>query len=248
MNSNDFEQCEEVLMEVYLRTPEDKMEIPRNYVETNDEEAFPGACWQVTIVDACYFGREGMKEAMHNHPAVVRVVAKETLTEVLSMLVAHPGMISPPSSLVLRLPKPAQEALQVLLQLGRCRMARFTRVVVVSNAALNIVRQALTHIEMCSSVRVIGPRCSLSMLYQTAIPTMSEIGNIDEVLYREPHNVLSQRERDVLSNTLHGMPIYMQARQARVSAKTIYSQRTRALLKLGVPDVLTLLRQFKPVF
>lgn len=60
-----------------------------------------------------HFGRVGMKEAMHNHPAVAQVVARETLTEVLSMLVAHPEMTSPPSSLVLRLPKPAQEALPV---------------------------------------------------------------------------------------------------------------------------------------
>lgn len=65
-----------------------------------------------------HFGRVGMKEAIHNHPAVARVVAREALTEVLSMLVAHPEMTSPSSSLVLRLPKPAQQVLPVLLHLG----------------------------------------------------------------------------------------------------------------------------------
>lgn len=208
----------------------------------------PCAQWQVTVVDACCYGRKGMKAALQRHPCVARVVTTEMLTGVLSMLtVCSPPAVSLPSTLVLRLPMLAQEALFALLQLGDLPVARYARVVVMSNVAPDAVRRVLTAVGVNGSVRIVDARCTLPTLCRTVISTMGEIGSSDEVLYCEPYNLLSQRERYVLGKTLREMSIYTQARQAHVSAKTIYTQRACALLKLGVPDILSLLRQFVPL-
>ncbi|WP_017891215.1 hypothetical protein [Serratia sp. S4] len=160
---------------------------------------------------------------------------------------SSPSAISLPSTLVLRLPMLAQEALSALLQLGDLPVARYERVVVMSNVAPDVVRRVLTLVGMNGSVRIMDARCTLATLNRTVISTMGEIDGSDEVFYCEPSNLLSQQERYVLGKTLREISIYTQARQAHVSAKTIYSQRARALLKLGVPDILSLLRQFVPL-
>ncbi|WP_447878771.1 helix-turn-helix transcriptional regulator [Serratia fonticola] len=206
------------------------------------KNAPPGVGWQVTVVDACCYGRKGMKAALQRHPCVVRVVTTEMLTGALSM-----QAVCSPSALVLRLPMLAQEALSALLQLGDIPVARYARVVVMSNVAPDVVHRVLTPIGVNSSVWIVDARCTLSTLCRAVISTMGEIDGSDEVLYCEPYNLLSQRERYVLGKTLREISIYTQARQAHVSAKTIYTQRARALLKLGAPDILGLLRQFVPL-
>ncbi len=207
----------------------------------------PDARWQITVVDACCYGRAGMKAALQSDPCVARVVAREALAEMLSMLAVCPGAATSPSGLVLRLPMRAQEALSVLLQLRELHMARYTRVVVMSNVAPDIVRRVLAHLGVNGEARVVDARCTLPVLCRTAISSIGEIDGSDEAFYCEPHNLLSHRERYVLGKTLREISIYNQARQAQLSAKTIYTHRARALLKLGAPDVLTLLRQFTPV-
>ncbi|WP_413504372.1 hypothetical protein [Serratia grimesii] len=207
----------------------------------------PDPRWQITVVDACCYGREGMNAALQRHSCVAGVVTREALTDVLSMLSVFPRAAPSPSSLVVRLPMLAQDALSVLLQLADLPAACYTRVVVMSNVAPDVVRRVLAHIGVNEAVRIVDARCTLPTLCRTVISTTGEVGDSDEILSCEAHNLLSPRERYVLSKTLREMSIYTQARQAQVSAKTIYTQRARALLKLGVPDVLTLLRQFVPV-
>lgn len=225
-----------------------RVTIRRNCWVQRGKDAPPGARWQVTVVDACCYGRKGMRAALQCHPCVARVVTTEMLTGVSSMLtVCSPSAVSLPSTLVLRLPMLAQEALSALLQLGDLPVARYARVVVMSNVAPDVVRRVLTPVGVNGSVRIVNARCTLPTLCRTVISTMGEIDSSDEVLYCEPYNLLSQRERYVLGRTLREMSIYTQARQAHVSAKTIYTLRARALLKLGAPDILSLLRQFVPL-
>ncbi|MGK8665319.1 hypothetical protein [Serratia marcescens] len=131
----------------------------------------------------------------------------------------------------------------MLLQLGDLPAARYSRIVVMSSVAPDVTFRVLANIGIHCAVRVVDMRSTPSVLCEAILSPLSGVGDVPP---GESCTPLSPIERRVLRRTLHEMSIYTQARQAQVSAKTIYTQRAQALLKLGVPDVLTLLRQFLP--
>ncbi|HID8455193.1 hypothetical protein ACTVKH_18735 [Serratia marcescens] len=131
----------------------------------------------------------------------------------------------------------------MLLQLGEFPAARYSRIVVMSPAAPDVVFRVLVNVGVHCAVRIVDVRSTPSVLCEAILSPLS--GEAD-VPPGESGVLLSPIERRVLHRTLREVSIYTQARQAQVSAKTIYTQRAQALLKLGVPDVLTLLRQFSP--
>lgn len=210
------------------------------------------ARWQVTIVDACCYGRIGMKEALNSHPDIADIQVAETLNGALSRLASNPLRASSPfSCLVLKLSMTAPVALTALLQLGELSFARYSRVVVMSYASPDTVCRVLESIGVNSTVRVVDARCTcLTLCGAIVAPSTPECvlpaHRKGECRPSEVHPPLSQRERHTLGKTLREMSVYTQARQSQVSAKTVYTQRARALMKLGVPDLLTLLRQFTP--
>ncbi|WP_427192680.1 hypothetical protein [Serratia marcescens] len=199
--------------------------------------------WDITVVDVCCYGRAGIKAVLQKHLGVIRVVTTEALDGPLSLFAARSLTASPLSCLVLRLPQQAPAALSMLLQLGDLSAARYSRIVVMSSVAPDVVFRMLANIGINCAVRIVDVRSSPSVLCEAVLSPLSGTG---EILPGESGTLLSPIERRVLRRTLHEMSIYTQARQAQVSAKTIYTQRAQALLKLGVPDVLTLLRQFLP--
>ncbi|EKN5096066.1 hypothetical protein DYG65_21810 [Yersinia enterocolitica] len=95
-------------------------------------------------------------------------------------------------------------------------------------------------------VQVVGIRCSLDTLRQMVLPPALMNGSTGDSWYGaripdEPHLQFSELERLALSQSLQAVPIYWLARCRAVSTKTIYTQRTHALLKLGVTHVRELL-------
>ncbi|MEX3136942.1 hypothetical protein [Serratia ureilytica] len=197
----------------------------------------------VTVVDACCYGRAGIKAVLQKYSSVTRVTTTEALDGPLSLFEAHSLTASPLSCLVLRLPQQAPVALSMLLQLGDLPAARYSRIVVMSPVAPDVVFRVLANIGINCAVRIVDVRSPPSVLCEAVLSPLNGAG---EMPPGESGTPLSPIERRVLRKTLHEMSIYTQARQAQVSAKTIYTQRAQALLKLGAPDVLTLLRQFLP--
>lgn len=210
--------------------------------------------WQVTLVDACGFGREGLRAALYQHflsSGHVEVTVAATLAlPGLAILMGEKASSVKPRCLVLRLPESSGEALHLLLQLGALPAGHYARVVVLSAVAPERVRRVLISAGLTGQICLVNDHLALSVLCRVIAPgkwdSTGATGGQDEVLLSQPHRQLSPAERRVLSQTLQGIPAREQARKAGTEVKTIYSQLASGLHKLKVRDIRTLLQQFWP--
>lgn len=217
----------------------------------------PYRLWQVTVVDNCSYGRLGLMMALRQHipqRLAELVLVKSPLDGLLSPCLpqeAREPIVEPWRCLVLRLAGDVTAALVLLLKLGGLPVAHYVRVVVVSPESLKvIVRRLLLSAGLYSVVNIVSARLSPPDLCQAILPVSDGnfVANREEesLLPCCPGRVLTWRERRALALTLQEVPIYEQARRAQVSMKTIYAQRTRALMKLEVQGVSALLRLCSP--
>lgn len=216
------------------------------------------ADWHITLVDACCYGRAGLEAALREHPrlsAVQGFMVADSLVGLLAPVLPCLGAGEPVARLrclVVRLPVLPQAALCMLLQLEALSCSRYQRIVVLSPMDPYAVRHVLLCAGLRCAVRIVDARQAVSVLCQVIMPP-TEAGRFPpkewpgEVLPYPPARVLTRGERRAVGETLREVPIYTQARRAHVSAKTIYSQRSSALLKLQAQDILTLLRRFSPM-
>ncbi|HFN1103965.1 TPA: hypothetical protein ACHBXQ_005462 [Klebsiella variicola subsp. variicola] len=208
--------------------------------------------WQVTIVDTCYFGREGLRIAIHEHflsSGYVEVTVATTLAlPRLAIMMGEKNSSTGQRCLVLRLPVSSSEALHLLLELGMLPAGYYARVVVVSDVSSTILRRVLISTGLTGQICLVGDHLPLSTLCRTIVPGKWESKTVmrgqDEVLVHQPHRQFTPAERQVLVQTLRGVPVREQARQAGTRIKTIYTQRANGLHKLQVRDIQKLLRQF----
>lgn len=201
--------------------------------------------WQITVVDACNYGRLGLATALHAPEEGRHVVAVDSLAA------CPPPEVSVSSCLVLRLPMTAQSALLALLQLGESPFVLYSRVVVVTDVAPGAVCRVLISVGLSGRMTYVDGHQRLSDVCQALVSPLRRglrpLAHIRSVAQpRGLYTLLSAKERRALERTIREVSVYTQARQFQVSAKTIYTQRAGALRKLGVPDVLALLRQFEP--
>ncbi|MDS7872717.1 hypothetical protein AB4O99_25000 [Klebsiella pasteurii] len=208
--------------------------------------------WQVTIVDTCNFGREGLRIAIHQHflsSGYVEVTVATTLAlPRLAIMMGEKNSSTGQRCLVLRLPVSSSEALHLLLELGMLPVGYYARVVVMSDFSSTILLRVLISTGMTGQICLIGDHLPISRLCRTIVPVEWEskavMGGQNEVLVHQPHRQFTPAERRVLIQRLQGVPVREQARQADTRIKTIYTQRANGLDKLLVRDIQTLLRQF----
>ena len=208
--------------------------------------------WQVTIVDTCNFGREGLRLAIHQHFLLsgyveVMVATSKGLPR-LAIMMGEKSNSTGQRCLVLRLPVSPSEALLLLLELGMLPAGYYNRVVVVSAVSSTILRKILISTGLTGQICLVSDHLPLSTLCRTIVPgkweSMIAMRGQDEVLVHQSHRQFTPAERRVLVQTLQGVPTREQARQAGVRIKTIYTQRANGLHKLQVRDIQTLQRQF----
>ncbi|EMF07325.1 hypothetical protein [Serratia marcescens] len=195
----------------------------------------------IVIVDGCSYGRMGLLNALRQassgqveafagvalrEPQKIRAAEGKQSGNVDSL---HPGWI-----LVLRLPKNPREALLLLLQLEghQLECVGYRRLVVLSPFHAGTIRRFLACCGVQFAVRIVNARHSVAQLSRAVLQERE-----DEWLPWMPALILSVRERDVMRRTLQGIPIVQQALCRRLSPKTLYAQRSCALMKLGVSSI-----------
>lgn len=216
---------------------------------------------RIYLVDGCYYSRMGLREALSQlltfyGDAVLydfeSLVGSESATKPYIMM-AESGYSFDDKCLVLNLPDNPQAALVLLLQLGEepVKNANFNRVVVLSPFAKNVVEHILICVGLRGVVHIIGSRCYLPSVCEVILNIRekmsknSKIYHGDKFIYK-PAKIFTPSELRVLKETLQGMSVNAQARSHSVNHKTVYTQRSCALEKLNMSDVLSLLRYFAP--
>lgn len=215
--------------------------------------------FRISIVDSCYYSRIGLREAlllclsysgngvMNDYESMVGADSATTPY----IIMAESGFYFDDNCLVLKLPDNPQEALVLLLQLGEQPVinANFKRVVVLSPFANHVVEHILICVDLRSIVHIIGSKCSLSSVCEAILNIRAPMRenyklNHGKRLIYNPAKTFTPSELRVLKETLQGMSVHAQARRHSVNHKTVYKQRSCALEKLNMSDVLTLLRFF----
>ncbi|CVF70741.1 helix-turn-helix domain-containing protein [Serratia marcescens] len=203
--------------------------------------------WLVVHVDACSYGRAGLQFVLEHLSFAAgkkRVVGASSLDEALR--VTRPYLFNGRAvrCLVVRLPSQASEALITLLQLSEVMqydVVRYHQVVVLSPFDTVAVQRLVTIMGMADA-RVVDARLSPLALCN-AVLFAPEKRIVEGWCLSQ---VLTEHERNALRQSLQFWPIPMQAKLRQVSPKTVYSQRFRALMKLGVQDIRTLLNLLVP--
>ncbi len=85
---------------------------------------------------------------------------------------------------------------------------------------------------ICNINKSIDERASLEQLFHAVSKTISS-----DIYYQEQYNKLSERERIVLIDTLHGTKVFVTAKQLKLSEKTVYAHKINAFRKLGVRNI-----------
>lgn len=206
------------------------------------------AGWHMSIVDSCVFGRYGWRVALRQAEGSIfadGVVTYKTLSELYTNLAwqnaATDGDVFPLNCLVVRLSAVPQQALLQLLELGEFAvlLSRFCCLVIVSPFSLQATRDVLEGVGVHTMIRVVMGRRGCF----EALPAGHKVLSAQH-MQDSPEWVLTTAERRVLQQTLRGISVNQQAQLNHVSQKTIYSQRSRALLKLRARDVVSLLLKF----
>lgn len=203
--------------------------------------------WLVVHVDACNYGQIGLQAALEHLSFAAGwrcVVGASSLEEALRVTRPYAFNGRTVRCLVVRLPPLAREALITLLQLSEVMqhdVVRYHQVVVLSPFD-TVAVQRLVSIMGMADTRVVDARLSPLTLCNVVLfapeKWMAEGWCLSQVL--------TGHERNALRQSLQLWPIPMQARLRQVSTKTVYSQRFRALMKLGVRDIRTLLNLLVP--
>ena len=203
--------------------------------------------WFVVCVDACSYGRMGLYSALRPLSFMAGrkcVVSVSSLDEAVheTRPYAFNGRVV--RCLVVRLPSLAREALLMLLQLSELiqhAAVGYHQVVVLSPFETAGVQRLVTVMGLANA-RVVDARLPAPALCNAVLfapeKWMSEGWFLSQVL--------TAYERRALYQTLQFRSAPQQARVRQVSVKTIYSQRLRALMKLGVKDVRSLLNLLGP--
>lgn len=212
-------------------------------------DVIPGL--QVGVVDACACGRQGMAYAFSQVDKVAGVCAVETLTALLPVgLEQKQWRPSSLDVLVVRLPSEPQAALELLFYLGEQQLRRLEvrRLVLLSPFAggINVL---LTGTGCPWPVRVVSSRLSVECLTGLVCDEPARLTKVDELeegaLYVRECSVpgrLSWRECLVLRHSIQAVPLYMQECLRHRSRKTLYAQRSNALMKLGLTSVRMLMQ------
>ncbi|WP_419236835.1 helix-turn-helix transcriptional regulator [Serratia fonticola] len=201
---------------------------------------------QLTLMDTCSYGRMGLAAVFSGALSISSVTVTGSLQEAFSTMLCSAKHDEAMRHLVIRLPTTAQAALVLLLQLSDIIEAgafTYQQVMVLSPFDVSVVQRMITTLGM-DGIHVVDDRLSVLNLYRAILPVN---GCKDEAkLHRSVLSRLTPGERKVLYYSLMNWPIHRQARSWRVSPKTIYTQRAGALRKLGVADILSLLRYLNP--
>ncbi|MEX3242012.1 hypothetical protein [Serratia quinivorans] len=216
---------------------------------------------RISLVDSCYYSRIALREVLlqclsysgNNVITDFEALAGTGSATNSDNTMAGDGSSLDDKCLVLNLPKNPQAALVLLLQLGEQSVinAHFERVVVLSPFAKKVVEHILICVGLRSIVHIICSRCSLPSICESILSIRtpmwknSKIDHGDRLIYK-PAKIFTPSELRVLKETLQGISINAQARSHCVNHKTVYTQRSCALEKLRMSDVLTLLRFFVP--
>ena len=202
--------------------------------------------WQVTLVDSCCYGREGLRAALEQYSPS----SGDGVTLTLPHLVIMPGEEGATKAqrcLTIRLPPVAREALHLLLQLALLPTGYYARVVVISAIEPTVVRRVLFSVGLRCQVCFADDRLAPEALCRIVTLRQENEDYPEEALPSKPRYRLTPAEYRVLTWTLLGLSVREQAYQSCTMVKTIYTQRTAALRKLKVRDIRMLLRQFSPV-
>lgn len=206
----------------------------------------------IGVVDPCNFGRMGLMSALQQAPWPPHVAGFASLKEALTIKHVVGEGISNWDDLVVRLPPSPKEGLSLLLQLGELAFSLTPGLClfVLSPLPAASVSRVLKSAGASSSTWVLDARLSVAALQHALCPTMAlpdlwgnSIG-VEEVSAPSPRDRLTRRERQTLWQSLQEIPIHLQARQRVMSQKTLYSQRARALSKLGASHLHGLLSEF----
>lgn len=215
--------------------------------------------FHISLVDSCYYSRVALREVLSQYLAFSgcgvlndfeSLVGSDSATKPYIMI-AESGGYFDNKCLVVNLPDNPQAALVLLLQLGEqpVRNAHFERVVVLSPFAKDVVEHILICVGLRCIVHIIGSKLSLLSVCEailnirTPMRKDSKIEHGERLIYK-PAKTFTPSELRVLKETLQGMSVNVQARRHGVNHKTVYTQRSCALEKLNMSDVLALLRFF----
>ncbi|MBJ2089990.1 hypothetical protein ACMFFK_04315 [Serratia marcescens] len=212
--------------------------------------------WNITLVDACSFGRLGLEAALLKSASPFPLKVRG-----LGSLVGPISVMSPfkhadkehrtreERCLVVRLPEPPQEAMLMLLSLGDVPLDIYSHVLVMSSVNPAIIRRFLLGVGVNRHVRILDDRLPISALCEAIIPSVeqgstSSVTWFGEMFHVRLQTLFTPGERRALWYVLKGVSMYQQVLRSQVSNKTLYNQRHTALIKLRVRGVNDLIRQF----
>lgn len=219
----------------------------------------------VAVVDGCMYGRDGLVAALQGLSgcslASCHVSGFASLDEVQqAWLEGVRGMksaettapLTQPTCLAIRLPAMPQAVLDMLLHLGELTRGfpPAVRLVVLSVYPPEKVLRVLAGLGISQHVHVIDARlpvltlCRMLML-AVRLNVFSLSSWLAESPVRSHHARLTLPERWVLRQSVREVPVHKQANRRSVDAKTLYSQRSTAFHKLGVPHLHGLLGWFR---
>lgn len=85
---------------------------------------------------------------------------------------------------------------------------------------------------ICNINKPISEDASLEQLFHSTSRTIWS-----DIHYQDKYTKLSERERVILIDTLHGTKVFVTAKQLKLSAKTVYAHKINAFRKLGVRSI-----------
>lgn len=196
----------------------------------------------VTLVDACSYGRIGLDSAFRQSPLTEEIIAFSALNTAF-LSTPHQAISGTVERyLVVRIPSTPRESLVLLLQLCeivQLSTANYHQIVVLSSFDVERVHRMIT-VMGGRSILVTDSRLSMSSLCSTVFSLAEK--KVPSFVSQPESPLLTYYEHKALYQCLKDRPIYLQARCRHVSPKTIYTQRSAALRKFGVTNILSLLR------
>jgi len=204
---------------------------------------------RISIIDPCPYGQRGWHYLFQStNPRDFFVGSSMLHLCANEAWVSHSH--SPSHYLILRLPSRAQQAILMLLQLSDFTsvLLHFQCLVVITPFTQKVTRHILTGCGIQCVTHIITSGHSLhdlchyiSLLSQQTIhPHPYPKTSLSEA--NEDVPALTPVERKALQQALSEIPMRHQVRLNNSVAKTIYSRRRSALLKLGAKNVLDILR------
>lgn len=212
---------------------------------------------RVSIIDPCPYGRDGWHAVFQLTKATDKpsdVFIAESILDLFEnkkLLNYIHTWHSSSHYLILRLPSHAQQAVLMLLQLSAftSSLSHYQCLIVITPFPQNIIRHVLSCFGIQNAVHIVTNQYSLPdfchyVLSLSQQKKHSHFHTKSALSETADDRILTPTERKVLHQALLELPLHWQVRMNNSLAKTIYSQRRHALIKLGVRDILSLLRLF----